>query len=89
MLFGASLNYPDGAERSAPSAFHAGPPINTSTTAVISPCIGVCTLDVSGYCMGCLRTGDEIGAWLSYSEQQRLHWVNEILPQREAERDAG
>ncbi|MFD0986322.1 DUF1289 domain-containing protein [Methyloligella solikamskensis] len=30
----------------------------------LSPCIGVCKLDErTGYCLGCGRTGDEIGAW--------------------------
>lgn len=61
--------------------------INPSLPAVASPCIGVCTLDAAGYCIGCLRTGDEIGAWLSYSDQQRAHLVNDILPLREAQRD--
>jgi hypothetical protein len=29
-----------------------------------SPCIKVCRIDpASGRCVGCLRTGEEIGAW--------------------------
>ena len=29
-----------------------------------SPCIGVCVMDEpTGWCAGCLRTLDEIGAW--------------------------
>ena len=36
---------------------------------VKSPCIGVCVLDsVAGYCSGCFRTGDEIGAWMGMSD---------------------
>lgn len=32
--------------------------------AVVSPCTQVCTLDAeSGWCLGCLRSIDEIGAW--------------------------
>jgi hypothetical protein len=31
---------------------------------VASPCVGICRLDkVSGLCVGCLRTGDEIALW--------------------------
>ncbi|MEP7244682.1 MAG: DUF1289 domain-containing protein [Gammaproteobacteria bacterium] len=39
-----------------------------------SPCINVCVLDGAGLCLGCLRTGDEIGRWrhLSAPEQWRL-----------------
>jgi predicted Fe-S protein YdhL (DUF1289 family) len=59
------------------------------TPAVASPCIGVCTLDTAGYCIGCLRTGHEIGAWLSYTDEQRRHLVDIVLPKREADRDGG
>jgi len=59
------------------------------TTAIASPCIGVCTLDAGGYCIGCLRTGAEIGSWLSYTDEQRRKLVDEILPGREAERGNG
>jgi uncharacterized protein len=39
-----------------------------------SPCINVCALDADGYCIGCLRSGAEIGRWLAMSpaEQWRL-----------------
>jgi hypothetical protein len=31
---------------------------------VASPCISVCEMDAAtGFCRGCLRTLDEIGAW--------------------------
>lgn len=52
---------------------------------ILSPCIGVCTLDADGYCVGCLRTMGEIGAWRSYSDAERLRFIREILPRREAE----
>jgi len=36
---------------------------------VKSPCNGTCLLDPrSGYCMGCYRTGDEIGSWMTLSD---------------------
>jgi predicted Fe-S protein YdhL (DUF1289 family) len=39
--------------------FDAGPP---------SPCTKVCSIDHrTGWCLGCLRTGEEIGAWPAMS----------------------
>lgn len=51
---------------------------------VLTPCIGVCTLDPVGFCDGCLRTGDEIAGWMSMSDAQRLHMMDVVLPAREA-----
>jgi len=40
--------------------------------AIQSPCIKICVLDpVSGLCLGCGRTGEEIGRWIGYSETER------------------
>lgn len=37
-----------------------------------SPCVGICKLDEkSGVCLGCARTGDEIGRWSGMSEAER------------------
>jgi len=37
-----------------------------------SPCILVCSIDdKTGYCFGCGRTREEIGAWTSYTSEQR------------------
>ncbi len=37
-----------------------------------SPCILICSIDmVTGYCFGCGRTRDEIGAWMLYSSDER------------------
>lgn len=39
---------------------------------VPSPCIGLCILDPgTGYCKGCFRTIEEIGAWLGLDEDAR------------------
>jgi predicted Fe-S protein YdhL (DUF1289 family) len=54
---------------------------------VTSPCIGVCTLDAAGYCIGCLRTGSEIAGWLRYTDDERARLMDEVLPAREAGRD--
>ena len=54
--------------------------------AIASPCIGVCTLDAAGYCVGCLRTGAEIAAWRTLDDAARARFMDEVLPRREAER---
>jgi uncharacterized protein len=55
-----------------------------SGSRVLSPCIGVCVMDVdSGYCTGCWRTLGEIAAWPEYSDSRRLE-VLEAIKQREA-----
>ena len=47
-----------------------------------SPCILVCSIDmVTGYCFGCGRTRDEIGAWTLYTSEQR-HAIMAELPAR-------
>lgn len=38
---------------------------------VPSPCVGVCTLDQHGQCMGCRRSADEIARWLTMSDNER------------------
>lgn len=49
---------------------------------VLSPCIGICRLGADGLCEGCHRSGEEIANWLRYSEQERRHLMDEVLPQR-------
>ncbi|HET9904199.1 MAG TPA: DUF1289 domain-containing protein [Xanthobacteraceae bacterium] len=50
--------------------------------AVSSPCIRTCRIDtVSGLCIGCCRTIEEIGHWLSLSEHERLR-IMAALPAR-------
>jgi uncharacterized protein len=40
---------------------------------VSTPCIYVCVLDpLSALCIGCGRTGEEITAWATMSETERL-----------------
>ena len=54
--------------------------------AVLTPCIGVCTLGSDGLCEGCLRTGDEIARWSRLSDPERRQLMDEVLPARERER---
>jgi predicted Fe-S protein YdhL (DUF1289 family) len=39
---------------------------------VPSPCIGLCILDPeTGFCKGCFRTIEEIGAWIGLDDEGR------------------
>ena len=52
-----------------------------------SPCNGICIMDEdTGFCVGCLRTSDEIANWEEYSDEQRAEIMSEIT-RREAEGD--
>ena len=47
-----------------------------------SPCILVCSIDdKTGYCFGCGRTREEIGAWMAYSSAERRE-IMAVLPKR-------
>lgn len=51
-------------------------------TAIESPCILVCSIDMkTGYCFGCGRTREEIGAWLTMTPEAR-RMVMAALPAR-------
>jgi predicted Fe-S protein YdhL (DUF1289 family) len=51
-------------------------------SAIESPCILVCSIDLkTGYCFGCGRTRDEIGAWMMYSPEKRREIMAQ-LPER-------
>lgn len=58
-------------------------------SALLTPCIGVCTLAPDGRCDGCFRTGDEIAAWASLSDGERQRFMDVVLPEREARRAMG
>ena len=44
---------------------------------VASPCVGRCRIDAdTGWCIGCLRTLDEISQWRDSSDaQKRIIWA--------------
>ena len=51
-------------------------------TAIESPCILVCSIYMkTGYCFGCGRTREEIGAWLTMTPETRRA-VMAALPAR-------
>jgi len=47
-----------------------------------SPCTKVCTLDGQGFCAGCLRTGAEIGRWMSMSAAEQWQLIAELQNRR-------
>ena len=53
---------------------------------VLSPCIGVCSLDASGICEGCHRSVAEIARWSQMGDDERLQLMEVVLPAREAAR---
>lgn len=53
---------------------------------ILSPCIGICHLGAGGLCEGCLRSSDEIARWVVMGEAERRRIVEDVLPQREAQR---
>ena len=56
--------------------------------AVLSPCIGICTIDDDGLCVGCHRTGNKIAAWPMMNDDARLRMMDEVLPQRALARES-
>ncbi len=58
--------------------------MTTFHRAVLSPCVGICSLDALGRCEGCLRSTAEITHWSQMSDDERLK-VMEDLPLREAQ----
>jgi uncharacterized protein len=47
-----------------------------------TPCVQVCVIDpVSGFCVGCGRTGAEVGGWMGLTSGERRE-VMAGLPER-------
>ena len=45
-----------------------------------SPCINICKLDpVTGLCLGCKRTLDEIAHWTAYTEAERRRVLEHVV----------
>lgn len=57
-------------------------PPASELTAILSPCVGICTLDADGLCAGCQRTTGEIARWMYYTDAERARLMDEILPRR-------
>ena len=51
---------------------------------VPSPCVKVCVLDEErGYCIGCLRTLDEVCDWVALSNDERSDVLAKLAARRE------
>ena len=54
-------------------------------TVVASPCIGVCRLDErAGWCVGCLRTREEIARWRDADEAEPCRILAAVARRRAA-----
>jgi predicted Fe-S protein YdhL (DUF1289 family) len=60
--------------------------MNTLFRAVLSPCIGVCSLNDDGLCDGCHRSSAEIARWPYMDDDERLRLMETVLPERESRR---
>lgn len=60
--------------------------MNSPFAAMLTPCIGVCTMSLDGLCDGCHRTSAEIGGWTLMSDDERVRMMDVVLPEREAVR---
>jgi uncharacterized protein len=47
-----------------------------------SPCINVCVLGAAGYCLGCLRTGDEIARWRELSAREQWQLIDALAERK-------
>jgi predicted Fe-S protein YdhL (DUF1289 family) len=55
------------------------------TAPIMSPCRSVCKMStVTGLCIGCLRTLDEIAAWGQMSPEERAAVMREIMQRQSA-----
>ncbi|NBO82509.1 MAG: DUF1289 domain-containing protein [Betaproteobacteria bacterium] len=63
----------------------ATPPDAAQAAPIMSPCRSVCKMStVTGLCIGCLRTLDEIAAWGQMSPEERAAVMREITQRQSA-----
>lgn len=56
-----------------------------TTPPVPSPCIGVCRMDAADrWCVGCLRSREEIGHWSQMTDREKLALWADITHHRAA-----
>ena len=74
---------PSGGSEAAESA-HEAASVGDQNRA--SPCINVCRIDeATGFCVGCLRTIDEIAGWSAFDDAQRRDVWSRIAARARAE----
>jgi predicted Fe-S protein YdhL (DUF1289 family) len=65
-------------------------PAGQTTTSIVTPCVGICTLNEQQECIGCGRRLEEIAQWLSYSNAERetiMHRLKARAEQKEPAKD--
>ena len=56
-----------------------------SQSRVVSPCVGICELDIeTDCCIGCWRTRKEIAAWSLADDRTRLKFITQARKRRNA-----
>lgn len=56
-----------------------------TSTPVPSPCTNICRIDArTGWCEGCVRTLDEIVAWVTLSDDEKARVWQELASRRAA-----
>jgi predicted Fe-S protein YdhL (DUF1289 family) len=45
---------------------------------ILSPCVGICTYNPDGLCVGCLRNANEISQWFDLSDNEKQAVLDEI-----------
>ncbi len=61
------------------------PTPSDTATPVPSPCIGVCRMDAADrWCVGCLRSREEIGQWSQMTDREKLALWADIATHRAA-----
>lgn len=59
----------------------------TAPRAVASPCVSLCQMDeASGWCLGCLRTLDEIASWATLDDAAKRGVLQGLAQRRLASR---
>lgn len=58
--------------------------VQSETEAVKSPCVRVCRFDSAGFCLGCMRTVDEVRAWFRCTEAEKRALIGTLESRRKA-----
>jgi predicted Fe-S protein YdhL (DUF1289 family) len=45
---------------------------------IASPCVGICSYNQDGLCVGCLRNANEISDWFDLTDNEKQAVLNEI-----------
>ncbi|UCD70172.1 MAG: DUF1289 domain-containing protein [Betaproteobacteria bacterium] len=55
------------------------------TEQAVSPCVNICQINPeTGYCVGCMRTIDEIAGWLEMTNEDKRQVLNQLEERRKA-----